>query len=297
MSSCLICGQNIVCTNKGAYDAYSVNCPLCGYYDITGTAVVNLKNTELSARQKANISGWLRENPHYEITSHKIEFLTLLNTPSFHERADKLLLFLEKETEFAGEYLERADDWISHCWCINQKELIETLSFLTEVKRIRQNESLSGSTLKIDANGWEHLENIKKINAQSSQCFVAMWFTDELKKIYNEVISAGIIEAGYTPHRVDQREHNEKIDDEIIAQIKRSRFLLADFTGNRGGVYYEAGFAKGLNIEVIWSCRDDHLEDLHFDIRQYNCIVWSEKNLEEFKKRIKNRIGATIGSR
>jgi nucleoside 2-deoxyribosyltransferase len=206
-------------------------------------------------------------------------------------------LFLEKETEFAGEYLERASDWISHGWCINQEELIEILSFLTEVKRIRQNQSLSNSTLKIEANGWEHLEKIKKINAQSPQCFVAMWFSDDLKKIYEEVISVGIIEAGYTPYRVDRREHNEKIDDEIIAQIKQSKFLLADFTGNRGGVYYEAGFAKGLNIEVIWSCRDDHLEDLHFDIRQYNCIVWSENDLEEFKRRIKSRIGATIGFR
>jgi len=297
MSSCLICGQSIVYTNESVRDVSSVNCPLCGCYNITSTAVVNLKNTELSARQKANISGWLRENQQFEISSSNIDFLSRLNTPSFHERADKLLLFLEKETEYAGQYLEQANNWISRCWCINKEELIEILSFLTEVKRIKQNKSLSGSTLKIEANGWEHLESIKKINVQSPQCFVAMWFSDDLEKIYDEVISAGIIEAGYTPHRVDRREHNGKIDDEIIAQIKQSKFLLADFTGNRGGVYYEAGFAKGLNIEVIWSCRADHLEDLHFDIRQYNCIVWSENNLEEFKKRIKNRIGATIGFR
>ncbi len=297
MHICKICGRSAIYADKGSFDAYSVNCPLCGCYYITRTAFVNLESAGFSLRQKANISGWLRENPQFEISSSNIEFLSRLNTPSFHERADKLLLFLEKETEFAGEYLERASDWISHGWCINQEELIEILSFLTEVKRIRQNQSLSNSTLKIEANGWEHLEKIKKINAQSPQCFVAMWFSDDLKKIYEEVISVGIIEAGYTPYRVDRREHNEKIDDEIIAQIKQSKFLLADFTGNRGGVYYEAGFAKGLNIEVIWSCRDDHLEDLHFDIRQYNCIVWSENDLEEFKRRIKSRIGATIGFR
>ena len=45
--------------------------------------------------------------------------------------------------------------------------------------------------------------------------------------------------------RIDRLEHNRKIDDEIIAEIRRSRYLVADFTGNRAGVYFEAGFALG----------------------------------------------------
>ena len=35
-------------------------------------------------------------------------------------------------------------------------------------------------------------------------------------------------------------------------------------------VYYEAGFAQGLNIEVIFTCRKDILEHMDFDTRQYN---------------------------
>ncbi len=37
------------------------------------------------------------------------------------------------------------------------------------------------------------------------------------------------------------------------------RFMIADFTGHRGGVYFEAGFAHGLGIPVIWTCREDQL--------------------------------------
>ena len=122
-----------------------------------------------------------------------------------------------------------------------------------------------------------------------------MWFSDEMKHIYESSISLGVLEAGYRPHRVDQREHNEKIDDEIIAQIRRSRFVLADFTGHRGGVYFEAGFAKGLNLDVIWTCREDEMDKLHFDIRQYNCIPWNPDNLSDLKKRITNRIEAVFG--
>jgi len=100
-----------------------------------------------------------------------------------------------------------------------------------------------------------------------------------------------------TTIRIDKKEHNNKIDDEIIAEIRRSRFLIADFTCERknvrGGVYYEAGFAQGLGIPVIWTCKDTSLTDLHFDTRQYSHIIW--KNPADLLIQLKNRIGATIG--
>ena len=80
--------------------------------------------------------------------------------------------------------------------------------------------------------------------------------------------------------RIDSKEHSNKIDDEIIAEIRRSRFVVADFTSEedkpRGGVYYEAGFAMGLNIPVIWTCRADMIGNVHFDTRQFNHITWDD---------------------
>jgi len=35
------------------------------------------------------------------------------------------------------------------------------------------------------------------------------------------------------------------------------RFIVADFTGQRGGVYFEAGYALGLRKPVIWTCKRD----------------------------------------
>lgn len=122
-----------------------------------------------------------------------------------------------------------------------------------------------------------------------------MWFDDKMKQIYDEAFTKAIREAGYKPHRVDQREYNDKIDDEIIAQIRRSRFIVGDFTGHRGGVYYETGFAKGLGLEVIFTCRKDEIDKLHFDIRQYNCIDWETDHLIEFTKRLTNRIESVLG--
>ena len=96
--------------------------------------------------------------------------------------------------------------------------------------------------------------------------------------------------------RIDRDPSVDKIDDAIIAEIKRSRFLIADFThgedGARGGVYYEAGYAHGLGIPVIFTCRKDKINELHFDTRQYAHIVWDSP--EELRTLLRDRILARI---
>lgn len=295
MEKCPICTNIITYQGIPRRDGYIVNCPRCGEYLLTRQALANLRSERLSEREIANVSGWLRENQNYEITTGNISQLLSTLPPSFHEKADKLLRRIEKLTTYAGEYLNDDPSWLGSSYCINGEELSEVMLYLAECERVKDRGEMGGYTLKISPAGWAHLEGLRKLNPESQQCFVAMWFDPVMQHVYDTAISIAIKSAGYLSHRVDQREHNDKIDDEIIAQIKKSRFVLADFTGHRGGVYYEAGFAKGLDLEVIWTCREDDVENLHFDIRQFNCILWNEDNLDEFNKRIKSRIEAVIG--
>ncbi|MBN1294234.1 MAG: hypothetical protein JXB48_20535 [Candidatus Latescibacteria bacterium] len=296
INQCPVCDEPVEPGGSdGGYDGYNITCPRCGKYRIVGSALPAFNRITRSPRIKANISGWLRENQTYEIHSENINKLMTIKTPSFHERADKLLLYFEKKTTYAGELLKYDISWLSIGYCVNFDELSEMINYLTNEEYIVDFPTFGDHTIKILPDGWAQLEELKNINADSQQCFVAMWFDDSMQHIYDEIISEAVYDAGYKPHRVDKREHNEKIDDEIIAQIKRSRFVLADFTGHRGGVYYEAGFAKGLGLEVFWTCREDEIEKLHFDIRQYNCIPWQPGNEDDFKRKITNRIEAVIG--
>ena len=100
--------------------------------------------------------------------------------------------------------------------------------------------------------------------------------------------------AGFQPFRIDDKHHNHKICDEIVAEIRRSRFLVADFTGHRGGVYYEAGFAAGLGLPVIFTCRKDDLKDLHFDVLGPSHTI-DRKDPQDLADRLEARICATIG--
>ena len=64
----------------------------------------------------------------------------------------------------------------------------------------------------------------------SRTAFVAMWFNDEVNDAYDAGIDPAIRDAGYEPVRIDRVQHSDKIDDRIVAEIRRSRFLVCDFT-------------------------------------------------------------------
>jgi hypothetical protein len=57
--------------------------------------------------------------------------------------------------------------------------------------------------------------------------------------------------------------------------------------------FTKAGYAAGRDLPVILTCRSDDMGNLHFDIRQYNCIDWKTPN--ELAQRLQVRIEAVIG--
>ncbi|WP_394653065.1 hypothetical protein [uncultured Sphingomonas sp.] len=159
---------------------------------------------------------------------------------------------------------------------------------------------------RLTGKGMMRLDMLDQGAVNTDQVFVAMWFGEEMSMAYEEGIVPGLADAGYRAFRIDQSEHANKIDDEIIAEIRRSRFLVADFTAGsitvendthfipRGGVYYEAGFAQGLGLPVIWTVRSDQINAVHFDTRQFNHIVWNDP--EDLRVRLTRRVQAVIGS-
>ncbi|MBI4184802.1 MAG: hypothetical protein HY521_12490 [Proteobacteria bacterium] len=229
------------------------------------------------------------------------------------ERADRLLKFLEAQQKHIGDpirieitnagekiygpgHTEFGGRLLAHSESVTAQEgnyLVEQL----EKKGFLEVRSKDAAEYVITVDGYAYLSDLEKKAVDSKQAFVAMWFDDSMKAACEEGIEPAIRDAGYEPLRIDRKEYISKIDDEIIAEIRRSRFLVVDFTqgetGARGGVYYEAGFAHGLNIPVIFTCREDAIDKVHFDTRQYNRIMW--KTPEELRARLAQRISATIG--
>ncbi len=77
-------------------------------------------------------------------------------------------------------------------------------------------------------------------------------------------------------------------------RFRRSKFVVADYTNQANGVYFEAGFALGLGLCVIPTCHQDQIGTLHFDIRHLNTLLWQTP--EELAAKLQSRIRAVIGT-
>ena len=264
----------------------------------------------LSDRAKAQITTWLidRRKDGIEIPELSQQLIERaekdeLRSLSPIQKTDRLLQYLGQQLPEVGvSYLEhlvvRRDDTQAHCEAIDEAEVRELLNYLGEMNFIDYG---SSSSMKLKIQGHQRISELEQTNVHSQQIFVAMWFDKSINSVYDDAILVAIEEAGCTPCRVDKPENEDKgtyemkVCDRIEVEIRRSRLVIADFThgdaGARGGVYYEAGLARGLGIPVIWTCREDMFKDkLHFDTRQYPHIGWKQDELPQFKQQLMDRI-------
>ena len=295
---CPICGKEIT-TDSIGFLTIDVNCETCGDYRIAPEAISALQNSPKYNSKKYILSAVLREanenGRKIRVSTKNIqEILDSASIPDGPwETIDRILLYVYRKGETAAFYVPfTGKDYP----IVYAKDYDEYRYFWEQAISLGYLEVGARTDIDYDCRltlkGWERVNELRKKVQESRQVFVAMWFKDEVKDAWTKAIKPVLEETGYKPIRLDDIEHNEKVDDKIIADIRKSGLLIADLTGNNHGVYFEAGLAVGLGIPVIWTCREDHLEKIHFDTRQYNYIVW--KNPEELREKLKNRIEATM---
>ncbi len=140
------------------------------------------------------------------------------------------------------------------------------------------------SLLRIDPNLKKHLErNIRKLNITNKNVFVAMKFdSPDIESALKNAIKPACLECG----GLEAFTVNEKAGDGWIPQtiregIQNARFVISDLTYRNHGVYYETGYADGLEIPVIQTCNRFWFNSekvkkgspLHFDIAQRYIIL------------------------
>jgi hypothetical protein len=341
--SCLFCGKNVT-TDIPEYKPTQTlyTCIRCGPIQLTEEAVKDFEAGQYSASDKAAISITLRHDwerrgrPSSRKRKLTIEdlnhILSQFRPLDPIEKMDYALINLERSSnKYVGEKLtvNARDDYPLY-YCQEPAELIAICALLFEkgftfVSDPKNPQNL----LSITAKGYQRLREIQKPNKDSRNCFVAMWYTPEMDEVFQKAIKPAIefidpkeTNPLFRAVKIDNIEHLNDINDEIIAQIRRSRFMVCDLTGYRGGVYFEAGFAYGLGLEVIYTCRKDWIkeeplsdqsgnqvdalfdsigrkvvvkkEGVHFDFAQRNWIEWELDKLEEFRTKLENRIRAVI---
>ena len=307
-------------------DSWIIDSPRAGgRYTVSGTRFVMVG--KLSDDQRVLVTSWLviqrSMGETVPLISDNLD-IDSIRRPSVMQRSDNLLKYINSQLSGISDVFEYPR-WIPEphqsmwkryaemlAWSASTElaDLYYLLEFLKNQDLISPPPSGYPSghlTCILTVSGHTYLAELGNRTTDSKQAFVAMWFNEETEDAYYKGIKPGVEDSGYTPTRIDKKEHLNKIDDEIIAEIRRSKFLVVDLTegepatrkdaptigGTRGSVYYEAGFAHGLDIPVIYTCRGDLHHRVHFDIRQYACILWDTP--EDLRVRLSKRISARFG--
>jgi hypothetical protein len=207
------------------------------------------------------------------------------------EKARKILSYLHAKSSSFNDHVSliSARDYPLFD-AVSSEECQALLGWLEQEKLALPEEG--GQRYILTMSGWEAIEPVRA-GGIPGRCFIAMAFDEKLDDAYYQAIKPAVIGAGYEPVCMKEKFTNDNICDVILAEIRMAQFVVADFTQQKGGVYFEAGFAKALGKEVFWSCREYDFHNLHFDTNHYGHIKWSQP--EDLKRQLEDRIVAELG--
>ena len=328
---CLLChSKDYSGKNYRKGDIWHYICPYCGEYEVTGSARgVLLASPErdimlnhlasLAAERTLQGRGLLLLGTYTDSMNKMISYEEFLkNYPSdFREQHDRALLNLARLANYSPLYvIDSKSINPAALFCNSLKEMYSLLrvyrdeSFVNFTEQNIINTVYSIRQVSLTVNGFEYARSLEKDISERQHAFVAMWFHDEMK-LYTQEVQKAIRQAGYEPYIANQASYNGLIMDKVLNEISGAKFVIADLTslpekdpctGVRGGVYYEAGYAAGLGLQVILTCREDVTDRIHFDLKQFLGIYWKETDDGKLKvgefdfvDYLKNHIIKTVG--
>jgi len=335
-STCPFCKNKADKIEAGSDERFLFSCNICAHYFISSDLRNEIKvrpldngllnciseNIKTNSKSLPAITAWHSRHgitiPRYNGDVMIKYFEDYVKLPIIHSEKTKNFLMLMAEKLSECSPFDECKIFQEDLWKIKILDFDECFEWAKALEKdeliVNQNSILrtidddsskrSSVFYTITPKGWETIfQNQKSIN--SKKVFVAMqfnWLSDDMNKLKNEyveAVKAACSDCGYEAETVAEVHHIDQITDKIIASIKKSKFVISDFTFNNRGAYYETGLARGLGIPIIHTVHKDHTNNkeddckrLHFDIAQINYIKWEDpSHLREY---LTDRIKAVI---
>lgn len=308
--ACLICKLNPIKTNlEFSRRVYHVECARCGDYIISEYFFIFSDVRERLEKISHILSGLSRElketgGKRPEFLSDNIEKLAssypVPDLSSIENKTEKLLNRLKEKTSYYGEVLQiRINMDYPLAYAKNRKEFLALLNLLKEKKLISVksqivDDSVTSLEVVLLASGWDLVYKFKNKNLESKQVFIGVWFAEQMSE-YIQAIEEAIKHVGLTPLCIKDKYYSETIRDKALGEIRKSRFVVVDLTGDRPSVFFEAGFAFGLGVDAIYVYKTEPegvKSNLDFYVKHYQCHGYANK--EELKEIITNALSARI---
>ena len=221
------------------------------------------------------------------------------------QQADNLILYIAEHTsrfgqtikiEYEGPSGKEVQEIIG---AVDRANLIELLKELTADKLLSHAQQPNNAYWcpSLTIKGWNRAEELKKVSKQSTLAFMAMKFDEKQQKFIKERLTPEIKKLGFDLRLLSDITSTENlIDNKLRVAIRRSRFLVCDLTHGNRGAYWEAGYAEGLGLPVIYICEKtvlDAKKDIHFDVSHQEIYSWidgDEESIKSFLDKICDKI-------
>jgi predicted CopG family antitoxin len=270
-TNCPVCGTIVEEYKKDRVHEPWFTCLSCGMYSMFYMTLekLNDSSTEVGIKQKLSSKIYyhnLYNHKPYFIDYYDLEKLKT-ETTSPAQIINRLVEFLYKDqklTSFNVDYYKLRP-------IIESFEPQEMDNYIDELERQKLIGKISGKQYKRTLKGFEVYEELKKGKSKSNQVFMALQFDSDAHKLYNTHFKPAVGALGLDLPIISDLTKAGAIIAQMEAQIRQSKFLIADVTPvenkPNANVYWEAGFARGLGKHVLYLCEESKVGELPFDTR------------------------------
>jgi hypothetical protein len=303
------CGQRPF---PGASDVTEYVCPRCGAFALTGTAAAVLPHQfEIDPIRRALMSHKLRRMHQPEcktvwVASDSLDVFWIEGRlPTPQQQVDSLILWIGDNQPSPDSHAQNTSAFIAAwvggnipragnpsepglIWLFNQAPL----KAFFERQHVGDKDHL-----QLTIAGWKKYADLKKIQIESRTAFMAMRFGQpELNNVVDTCFRRAVERTGFELRVLTDQQPAGLIDNQIRASIMSGRFVIADLTHGSHRAYWEAGFAEGFGLPVIYTCAKSQWDEskTHFDTNHLLTIVWDTSDLQKAENELAATIRATL---
>ena len=295
MTPCLVC-RNPHAEHKPSFSGIIEHeCPRCGSYILMGTATNHLLHAVEVGEYRSVLSHVIRRAQGaktplqlYEDDLQRVHQQTL---PKPQEQYDNLILWIGDHqldpSQCAVTQIPEIAAYIGSPVTPGQEQEPAFTWLWSQIfpARLIDRETITTGELavRLTMEGWVRYYELTTRVTDSRVAFMAMRFgLPERDRVFRDCFAPAAHAAGFELRTLLEKQPAGLIDNQIRASIRRAAFVVADLTDDNNGAYFEAGFAEGLGLDVIYTCETNKFNEkrTHFDTNHMVTVRWSADNLD-----------------
>lgn len=300
MGKCPVCRTEGTTHNSapGLADVDEFECPRCGHFRLTGTVAVILQGLILrhiintsrlshalrvryDAQRKPSLLRDTDLQPYQDDLSYipphqQLENFILWVGNNQRPSHEWVVVINHALAARVGAAIGSDDTELGLTWLVNE--------FAGEGLYSFRRGNAGREEYQLRPKGWERFGELSRRVINGRNGFMAMKFGDpELNHVLKECFQPAAARAGFILKPLNENPSAGLIDNQIRAAIRAARFVVADLSHDNNGAYFEAGFAEGLGVPVIYTCEAGKFEakKTHFDTNHMHTVKWQATKLDE----------------